>query len=88
MTAPHDGYYNIYGPLCHPRDLLCKFQRLPKINLGDLILVMDAGAYFVPNQMNFSYPRAPAVLVDDGRHELIRGRESFEDIISLDVINL
>jgi hypothetical protein len=45
---------------------------------------MDAGAYWIPSQSNFSFPRATAVMVENGRHELIRKKESFEHMVSLD----
>ena len=45
---------------------------------------MDAGAYFIPNQMNFSNPRPPAVMLNRGEASLIRSRESFEDVVRLD----
>jgi len=46
--------------------------------------VMDAGAYFVPNQMNFSNPRPAAIMVHKGEHRLLRGRETFEDVVARD----
>jgi len=51
---------------------------------GDIVALMDAGAYFIPNQMNFSNPRPAAVMVDGTREWLIRERESFEHIVQLD----
>jgi len=45
---------------------------------------MDAGAYFVPNQMNFSHGRPAVVMTRGGRPELLRDRESFDDIVRLD----
>ena len=81
MTTPKKKSCSVYGPLCHPHDMLYKLIKLPELKLGDLLLIMDAGAYFIPNQMNFSYPRPSAVLVKNGRHKIIRARESFEDII-------
>jgi diaminopimelate decarboxylase len=77
-------FYNLYGPLCHPSDIIFLMKKLPKLEVGDVLAVMDAGAYFVPNQMNFSNPRPPAIMVDSGQHELIRKRESFDNIVSLD----
>jgi diaminopimelate decarboxylase len=44
---------------------------------------MDAGAYFISNQMNFSNPRPAMVMVRDGRPPLLRERESFQDIVRL-----
>jgi diaminopimelate decarboxylase len=45
---------------------------------------MDAGAYFIPNQMNFSNPRPAVVSVENGEAQLVRQRESFEDVVRLD----
>ncbi len=73
--------YDLFGPLCHPGDVLFKGKRLPRLSAGDFIAVMDAGAYFVPNQMNFSNPRPAAVMVEAGQARLIRSRETFEDIV-------
>src|SRR5262249_9333232 len=85
MHAPLHGYYHLFGPLCHPYDIISTCKRLPKLDPGDVIAIMDAGAYFVPNQMNFSYPRPGAVLLESGRAEVIREHETFEDIIARDV---
>lgn len=86
MMEPPTEEYNLFGPLCHPADIVCKRKKLPKLAPGDLLAVMDAGAYFVPNQMNFSNPRPAVVMVDSGREELIRKHESFDDIITGDLL--
>jgi diaminopimelate decarboxylase len=78
------GYYNLFGPLCHPSDIVFKMKKMPELSCGDIVAVMDAGAYFIPNQMNFSNPRPPVIMVEKGKHWTIRKRESFEDIVSLD----
>jgi len=52
--------------------------------MDDLVAVMDAGAYFIPNQTNFSNPRPAVVMVEDGTATIIRERESFEDIVARD----
>lgn len=85
MMEPVDRCYNLFGPLCHPADIVFKQKKLPSLSPGDILAVMDAGAYFVPNQMNFSNPRPGAVMLDSGREELIRNHESFEDIIARDL---
>lgn len=84
MDKPRTGLVNVFGPLCHPGDVLFKMKKLPDILAGDIMAIMDAGAYFVPNQMNFSNPRPSAVMVQDGKIELIRKRETFDDIVMLD----
>jgi diaminopimelate decarboxylase len=84
MKETPSAFYNLCGPLCHPSDVLCFQKQLPRLEPGDVVAVMDAGAYFIPNQMNFSNPRSAAVMVEGGQAELIRSRESFEDVVRFD----
>ena len=76
--------YTVFGPLCHPGDIVVQHRDLPHLQVGDVLAVMDAGAYFIPNQMNFSNPRPAAVAIANGAVDVIRGRESFEDVVRLD----
>ena len=78
--------YSIFGPLCHTGDVMFRSRSFPELRVGDLLAVMDAGAYFIPNQMNFSNPRPSVVMVRDGDTQLIRERESFDDIVRLDAL--
>jgi diaminopimelate decarboxylase len=76
---------DFYGPLCHPADQLFAAQPFRVLEPGDVVAIMDAGAYFVPNQMNFSNPRPAAVMIrESGDIECLRERESFGDIVRLD----
>lgn len=77
---------DFFGPLCHPADQLFTAKPFRRLAPGDLVAIMDAGAYFVPNQMNFSNPRPAAVLVDNGKIRRLRERETFSDIVRLDHI--
>ena len=83
-TEPRVSTYNFYGPLCHPGDLHFRSKTFRTLKAGDLVAVMDAGAYFIPNQMNFSHPRPAVVMVDAGRATVVRERESFDDVVRLD----
>ena len=47
---------------------------------------MDSGAYFVPFATTFSFPRAAIVVQDGTSLAIARSRESFEDIVRLDVM--
>jgi diaminopimelate decarboxylase len=76
--------YDVFGPLCHPGDILFHAVSLPALEPGALLGIMDAGAYFIPNQTNFSNPRPAAVMVREGRAHLIRQRETFEHVVTLD----
>jgi diaminopimelate decarboxylase len=83
-----EALYRLCGPLCHPGDVLAAAKRLPRLETGDILAIMDAGAYFIPNQTNFSNPRAAAVIAQDGSAELVREREPFAHIVSLDRLSL
>ncbi len=75
---------DFFGPLCHPGDQLFVAKRFPPVKPGDLVAIMDAGAYFVPNQMNFSHARPGAIMIAAGRPHVLRDRESFGDVVRLD----
>lgn len=76
--------YFIAGPLCSPEDILYRNWALPELREGDILAVMDAGAYFTSFANNFSYPRPPVVVAADGRHRLVRRRETFEEMTAVD----
>ena len=83
-AEPQDSCYSFYGPLCHPGDLHFQSKKFRTLHAGDLVAIMDAGAYFIPNQMNFSNPRPAVVMARNGQTSLLRQRESFQDIVRLD----
>lgn len=85
-TAGVKQRYFVAGPLCSPEDLLYRNWKLPELKEGDVLAVMDAGAYFTSFSNNFSYPRPAVVVVSEGRHKLVRKRESFEHMAAMDVI--
>jgi diaminopimelate decarboxylase len=84
LRQPFDTRTDLYGPLCHPGDIVARHLQLPALAVGDVLAIMDAGAYFIPNQMNFSNPRPAVVSVESGKAQLVRQRESFEDVVRLD----
>lgn len=83
-AEPRDARYNFYGPLCHPSDLHFKSKAFRRLKVGDVVAIMDAGAYFICNQMNFSNPRPAVVMVQDGQTSILREPESFHDVVRLD----
>lgn len=77
--------YRLAGPICTPADVLYNQWRLPELTAGDVLAIMDTGAYFVPFSTSFSFPRPGIVLCDeDDDVEVIRARESFDDLVRLD----
>jgi diaminopimelate decarboxylase len=88
VASPSDArpelLHALAGPICTPGDTIHWGVRLPRLEAGDLLLVMDAGAYFVPFSTAFSFPRPAIVTVDDGRTQLLRRAETFEDLLAFD----
>jgi len=76
--------HTLVGPICSPGDTLYPALRLPPLSDGDCLAIMDAGAYFVPFSTSFSFPRPAIVMLDGGNAQLLRRRETFEDLCNYD----
>lgn len=76
--------YRLIGPTCTPADQLASCVRLPTLEPGDLIAIMDAGAYFTTFESTFGQPRPAVVLVDEGNPRLVRSRERSQDVVARD----
>jgi diaminopimelate decarboxylase len=75
--------YDVVGPICESGDALALDRRLPKIEEGDLLAVLNAGAYgFAMSSQYNARPRAAEVLVKNGKYTLVRERETFDDLLS------
>ncbi len=78
---------NIAGPLCESGDFLGKGRRLPEVKRGDILVVYDVGAYgLAMSSQHTAKPRPAMVLVNSGKAEIVRERESYEDLTRLDKI--
>ena len=74
--------YDIVGPVCETGDFFGK-NRLLSIKNGDLLAVLDVGAYGMSMSSNYnSRPRAVELLVDNDNVHVIRERETFDHLIS------
>jgi len=73
---------DVVGPVCESADFLAKGRKIPRLNPGELIAVMSAGAYGFSMSTNYnSRPRVAEVLVRDDQMFVIRQREGYEDLI-------
>ena len=77
---------DVYGALCMQIDVLRKSVRLPAVKPGDIITVSKVGAYNFTQSMQFIYPRPAVVLLNDGKTEIIRRKEQYEDIKGMEII--
>ncbi|TAK15208.1 MAG: diaminopimelate decarboxylase [Acidobacteria bacterium] len=77
-----DRLCDIVGPVCETTDTLGSARRLPPVEVGDLLVVRDAGAYGSVMASNYNRRAVPAEVMD-GR--LIRRRQTIEDLLQWDV---
>jgi diaminopimelate decarboxylase len=74
--------YDVVGPICETGDFLGKARELA-IEQGDLLAVRSAGAYGFSMSSNYnSRPRVAEVMVDGNKHQLIRQRETIEQLFA------
>ena len=73
---------DVVGPICETGDFLAKDVALPRVEQGDLLAVLSAGAYGFTMASNYnSRPRAAEVMVTGDQFGVIRKRESMESLI-------
>lgn len=73
---------NIVGQVCENSDILARDRELPVTEEGDLIAILNTGAYGYSMSSNYNTrPRAAEVLVNEGEDFLIRERETIADIL-------
>jgi diaminopimelate decarboxylase len=83
LDSPDEETYDVVGPVCESGDVLARDRRLPKIQEGDLLAVLNAGAYgYAMSSQYNARPRAAEVLVKNGRCALIRERETLDDLMA------
>lgn len=78
--APAEGRTSVFGRLPSPMDVVYRSLPLPRLQVGDVLAVLDAGAYFTSTATNFGGPRPAVLLVEDGGVRVVRRRETFEDL--------
>jgi diaminopimelate decarboxylase len=77
---------DVAGPVCESSDYLGHERALPKMERGDLLAVMTAGAYGATMASNYnSRPRAPEVLVEGNTFRVVRRRETWQDLIKAEL---
>ena len=77
--------YEIVGPVCESSDVLGRDRELPRLEVGDLVAIGDAGAYGSAMASNYNRrPLPPEVLVDGGGWRVIRRRQTLDDMLALE----
>lgn len=86
-VVPRDNLVeqNIVGNICESGDILCKERMLPEAKKGDLVCILDTGAYGYSMCSTYnSRPRPAEVMITrDGKVECIRKKETYEELLKL-----
>ena len=88
VFAPRDQTVTVAGKFCESGDILVRDAALPELQLGELIAMPAAGAYQLAMESNYNLALRPAVvIVRDGDARLARRRQSFDDLLALEVLD-
>jgi diaminopimelate decarboxylase len=77
---------DVVGPVCESGDFFARDRELPRVEEGDLLAILDTGAYGMVLSANYnSRPRPAEVLVSGKSAKLIRRREKVRDLYSAEL---
>jgi diaminopimelate decarboxylase len=76
------GPVDVVGPVCESGDFFAQDRDLPVLAAGERIALLSAGAYGFVMASNYNTRRLPAeVLVDGDQADLVRERQSWDDLV-------
>jgi diaminopimelate decarboxylase len=76
---------DVVGPICETGDFFARDRKLPLMSEGDLLAILDAGAYGSVLASNYNTRGRPAeILIDGKKAKLIRRRETVRDLIRME----
>jgi diaminopimelate decarboxylase len=77
---------DVVGPICETGDYFARDRQLTPVKPGDLLAILDAGAYGMAESSNYNTrPRAAEVLVEGAKSRLIRRRETMADLFAPEI---
>jgi diaminopimelate decarboxylase len=82
-SAPVD----VVGPVCESGDFFARDREMQKVKAGELVALLDAGAYGMSQASNYNTrPRPAEVLVDGSEARVIRRRETWKDLFGPEIV--
>jgi diaminopimelate decarboxylase len=77
---------DVVGPICESGDFFAHDRKLAPLEPGDLVAILDAGAYGMAQSSNYNTRLRPAeVLVEGSKSRLIRRRETMADLLAPEI---
>jgi len=78
---------DVVGPVCETGDFFARDRMMKPVEAGDLVALLDAGAYGMAQSSNYNSRFRPAeVLVEEKTHRLIRRREELKDLLATEIL--
>jgi diaminopimelate decarboxylase len=84
VTRSRTRKVTIVGSGCFASDIVYRNKPMPPVHPGEVIAIMDSGAYFTAQESSFGFPRPAVVAVNGAGDRLVRRRETFEDMVARD----
>ncbi|MGB8063065.1 MAG: diaminopimelate decarboxylase [Candidatus Sulfotelmatobacter sp.] len=85
LSAEDTEVTDVVGPICETGDFFARQREMPVVREGDLLAILDTGAYGASLGSNYNTRSKPAeALVDGAKARLIRDRESIRDQMRLE----
>lgn len=89
IAAEQNGKANqtvdVVGPVCETGDFFARDRELPQLAEGDLLAILDTGAYGASLSSNYNTrPRPAEVLVEGAKAKVIRRRETIKDLLAIE----
>jgi diaminopimelate decarboxylase len=82
-----ESLVDVVGPVCESGDFFARDRALPKVKAGDLVALLDAGAYGMVQSSNYNTRVRPAeVLVDGDVARVIRRRETLKELLGAEIL--
>ena len=76
---------DIVGPICESTDAYARDRQFPPVDVGDIIVVRDVGAYgAVMGHTYLRRPLPPEVMIDGATWRIIRRRQTLDELLSLE----
>jgi len=87
QPRPGEMVASVVGPVCETGDMFAEDRDLNRLETGDLVALMTAGAYGATMAGTYnSRPLLPEILVDGARFAVIRERQTLDELIGLDQV--
>ncbi len=78
---------DVVGPVCESGDFFARDRAMPSVKPGDLVLLLDAGAYGMSLSSNYNTRARPAeVLVEGKKSRVVRRRETMKDLLGPETV--